>query len=89
MNFQVLYQIIIYTERKIDFMCEELDFSDSFIGMRSAQMSYCYFLVKILDLLDTVFFVLRKRTRQISFLHVYHHVAILLGAFMGVSWAPG
>lgn len=87
--FYVVYQIIVFTERKINFMCEELDFSDSFLGMRSAQMSYCYYLVKLLDLFDTVFFVLRKRTRQISFLHVYHHVAISLGAFMGVSWAPG
>lgn len=80
---------MIFPERKINFMCEELDFTDSFLGIRSAQMSYCYFLVKLLDLFDTVFFVLRKRTRQISFLHVYHHVAILVGAFIGVGWAPG
>ena len=25
--------------------------------MRSAQMSYCYYLVKLLDLFDTIFFV--------------------------------
>lgn len=52
-------------------------------------MAYCYFLVKICDLFDTVFFVLRKRTRQISFLHVYHHVAIMMGAYIAVAWAPG
>lgn len=76
-------------QRNVNFMCEELDFTESAVGIKSAVMSYCYFLVKILDLLDTIFFVLRKRTRQISFLHVYHHVAILMGAYIAVSWAPG
>lgn len=87
--FQVLYQLSVFSEREINFWCEEIDFSDSFLGIRSAQTSYCYYLVKLLDLLDTVFFVLRKRTRQISFLHVYHHVAILVGAYIAVAWAPG
>lgn len=77
------------TDRRVNYLCEELDFTDSWIGMRSAQMSYFYFLVKVLDLLDTIFFVLRKRTRQISFLHVYHHVAILIGSYIAVAWAPG
>lgn len=87
--FQVLYQLSVFSERKINFWCEELDYSDSFLGIRSAQLSYCYFLVKLLDLFDTVFFVLRKRTRQISFLHLYHHVLILIGAYIAVAWAPG
>lgn len=85
----MLYQLSVFSERKINFWCEELDYSDSFLGIRSAQLSYCYFLVKLLDLFDTVFFVLRKRTRQISFLHVYHHVLILIGAYIAVAWAPG
>lgn len=37
-------------------------------------LSYIYHLNKVLDLLDTVFFVLRKKQRQITFLHVFHHV---------------
>ncbi|XP_034116498.2 elongation of very long chain fatty acids protein F-like [Drosophila albomicans] len=35
---------------------------------------YLYFLNKILDLLDTVFFVLRKSYKQITLLHLIHHV---------------
>lgn len=87
--FQVIYQIIMLPDEKVNILCEELDFTDSYRGMKSAQVSYCYLLVKYLDLFDTVFFVLRKRTRQISFLHVYHHVAILCGAYVAVAWAPG
>ncbi|KAH8260935.1 hypothetical protein KR044_000900 [Drosophila immigrans] len=43
---------------------------------------FAYFINKILDLLDTVFFVLRKKYRQISFLHVYHHVMMVLGCYL-------
>ncbi|XP_034476626.1 elongation of very long chain fatty acids protein F-like [Drosophila innubila] len=39
---------------------------------------YAYFINKLLDLLDTVFFVLRKSYKQISFLHVYHHIMMVL-----------
>ncbi|XP_060659637.1 elongation of very long chain fatty acids protein F-like isoform X1 [Drosophila nasuta] len=37
-------------------------------------IGYAYFINKIIDLLDTVFFVLRKSYKQITLLHVYHHV---------------
>ncbi|XP_031636096.1 elongation of very long chain fatty acids protein 7-like [Contarinia nasturtii] len=91
-NFS-LFTYVIYSINvlgySINFYCEELDFSDSWIGVQSAIFSYYYYLIKLLDLFDTVFFVLRKRTRQISFLHVYHHVAVLTGAFIAITWAPG
>lgn len=73
----------------MNWACEVLDWTESIKGMRSAQLSYCYYLLKILDLFDTVFFVLRKKTQQISFLHVYHHAAVLFGTYIGVQWAPG
>ncbi|KAH8407671.1 hypothetical protein KR222_010147 [Zaprionus bogoriensis] len=40
-----------------------------------------YYINKILDLLDTVFFVLRKSYKQISVLHVYHHVLMAGGCY--------
>lgn len=91
-NFSIVAYVfnqIVFLGQSVNLLCEELDFTDGFRGMKSAQVSYCYLLVKYLDLFDTVFFVLRKRTRQISFLHVYHHVAILCGAYMAVAWVPG
>ncbi|KAH8407665.1 hypothetical protein KR222_010103, partial [Zaprionus bogoriensis] len=41
-------------------------------------VTYSYFLNKILDLLDTVFFVLRKSYKQITLLHVYHHAMMIM-----------
>lgn len=37
-----------------------------------------YWLTKNIELLDTVFMVLRHRTRQITFLHIYHHASMVL-----------
>mmetsp|Transcript_22716 Transcript_22716/g.44231 ORF Transcript_22716/g.44231 Transcript_22716/m.44231 type:complete len:304 (+) Transcript_22716:55-966(+) len=48
---------------------------------------------KYLEMLDTVFMVLRKKTKQVSFLHCYHHVLLLWAWFAvcrfgcgGESW---
>ncbi|XP_022222387.2 elongation of very long chain fatty acids protein F [Drosophila obscura] len=40
---------------------------------------YAYFLNKLLDMADTVFFLLRKSYKQITVLHVYHHALMVQG----------
>ena len=40
-------------------------------------------------MLDTVFFVLRKKNNQISFLHVYHHATMFPIRWMGIKWVAG
>lgn len=42
---------------------------------------------QVLDFLDTVFIVVRKRTRQLSFLHVFHHVSIFVVYWINISIA--
>jgi len=44
--------------------------------------SWYFFLSKVIDLLDTVFFVLRKKQSQVTFLHVYHHINMVI-----TTWA--
>lgn len=36
-------------------------------------LSVSYFYLKIFDMLDTVFFIMRKKFNQVSTLHVIHH----------------
>ncbi|XP_054286811.1 elongation of very long chain fatty acids protein 7-like isoform X2 [Macrosteles quadrilineatus] len=46
-----------------------------------SQFLYCswhYFVLKLLDLFDTVFMVLRKKNTHITFLHIYHHCAMVV-----------
>lgn len=52
-------------------------------GLFSADIEFwvlVHFLAKFLDMFDTVFIVLRKKDKQFSFLHVYHHTTI------GIIW---
>lgn len=48
-----------------------------------------YVFAKVIDLFDTVFFVMRKKQNQITFLHVYHHASVLLGAWLFLKYLPG
>ncbi|KAK7112174.1 very long chain fatty acid elongase 5-like [Littorina saxatilis] len=47
-----------------------------------------YWMTKVLELLDTVFMILRHKSRQISFLHVYHHSSMLLLSDLAYHYYP-
>nr|XP_016938323.1 elongation of very long chain fatty acids protein F [Drosophila suzukii] len=49
-------------------------------------VTYSYFFNKLLDLLETGFFILRKKNRQISFLHVFHHVYMVYICFLYIYY---
>lgn len=40
---------------------------------------YFYYITKYIDLLDTIFFVLRKKCRNLSELHLFHHSLMPIG----------
>lgn len=54
-----------------------------------ARGCYVYFLAKISELLDTVFFTLRKKDNQISFLHLYHHTVMPMISWGATKYFPG
>lgn len=54
-----------------------------------AKAVWLYYIAKLTELLDTVFFVLRKKDRQISFLHMYHHTLMPICAFIGLKYFAG
>ncbi|XP_055848573.1 elongation of very long chain fatty acids protein 7 [Episyrphus balteatus] len=51
--------------------------------------AWFYFFSKIVDFLDTIFFVLRKKQNQVTFLHVYHHTTTALFSWGYLKYAPG
>ncbi|KAJ3620817.1 hypothetical protein MTP99_004733 [Tenebrio molitor] len=65
---------------------EKLENSESILPLRA---HYYYLLLKYFDLVETVFYVLRKKERQISFLHVYHHIGILMATWISGKYFPG
>ncbi|XP_059061407.1 elongation of very long chain fatty acids protein 7-like [Achroia grisella] len=52
-------------------------------------VGWWYFFAKFTELLDTVFFVLRKKNKQITFLHVYHHVIMAIYSWSYLKFASG
>ncbi|XP_060046223.1 potassium voltage-gated channel subfamily A member 1 isoform X3 [Erinaceus europaeus] len=71
------------------YFCQPVDYSCSELGMRMASVCWWCFFSKAVELLDTVFFVLRKKPEQITFLHVYHHSTMLLNWWAGIKYVPG
>uniref|UniRef100_A0A8B9UI71 Elongation of very long chain fatty acids protein n=1 Tax=Anas zonorhyncha TaxID=75864 RepID=A0A8B9UI71_9AVES len=54
-----------------------------------ARVCWWFFFSKVIELLDTVFIILRKKQEQVTFLHVYHHGTMLFNWWSGVKYVPG
>lgn len=57
--------------------------------MRIANAVWWYFASKGIEFADTLFFILRKKDRQLTFLHKYHHSSMLLVWWTAVRFVPG
>nr|XP_048692096.1 elongation of very long chain fatty acids protein 7-like isoform X2 [Caretta caretta] len=71
------------------YLCQPVDYTQSKLGMRMARVCWWFFFSKVIELLDTVFFILRKKPEQVTFLHVYHHGTMLFNWWAGVKYVPG
>ncbi|XP_039576562.1 elongation of very long chain fatty acids protein 4-like isoform X1 [Passer montanus] len=72
------------------YLCQPVDYSRSELGMRQmARVCWWFFFSKVIELLDTVFLILRKKQEQVTFLHVYHHSSMLFNWWSGVKYVPG
>ncbi|KAH8416666.1 hypothetical protein KR222_005021, partial [Zaprionus bogoriensis] len=70
--------------------CQPVDHSNTKPDMLAlVYASYGYYMLKYLDLLDTVFIVLRKKNSQVSFLHVYHHGGMVFGVSIYMTFLAG
>ncbi|XP_017036343.1 very long chain fatty acid elongase F [Drosophila kikkawai] len=79
---QILYNIamllpgfyFLFVFRPYNFKCMKVLPQDHPLKNWERTIAYAYYINKIVDLLDTFFIVLRKKYRQITYLHVFHHV---------------
>jgi energy-converting hydrogenase Eha subunit C len=46
-------------------------------------------LIKRIELVETLFYALRKKSNQVSFLHVYHHISTLWLAWASCKYVSG
>ncbi|KAM8707062.1 hypothetical protein ACLKA7_011205 [Drosophila subpalustris] len=91
-NSAVFVYGMIYTifNPRFSFTCQPVEHDNTSVQMmRLIYASYGYYLLKYLDLLDTVFIVLRKKNSQVSFLHVYHHAGMIFGVSIFMTFLAG
>ncbi|XP_061695619.1 elongation of very long chain fatty acids protein 4-like [Syngnathoides biaculeatus] len=70
-------------------LCQPVDYSDSLLAMRMARVCWIFYLSKYVEFCDTMFFILRKKNSQLTFLHVYHHSTMILNCWLGLKYTPG
>ncbi|KAF5298124.1 hypothetical protein FQA39_LY02548 [Lamprigera yunnana] len=94
--FQVIISAYLFIEGmegawlyRYSWKCEPVDWSTTPHALRVARGVYTYFIAKLTELLDTVFFVLRKKNNQISFLHLYHHTVMPMVSWGVTKYLPG
>lgn len=56
---------------------------------KMARLIYIFYLSKFVEFMDTIIMLLKRNVRQISVLHVYHHVSIAFIWWMIAHHAPG
>ncbi|XP_057332927.1 elongation of very long chain fatty acids protein AAEL008004 isoform X2 [Microplitis mediator] len=69
--------------------CQPVDYSDRPQVLRMVHASWWYYFSKFTEFFDTFFFVLRKKNRHISTLHVIHHGCMPMSVWFGVKFTPG
>lgn len=80
---------VVYHKHYPDWGCMLPIRDSSPAGMSEVNLIYTYFIMKVVDLFDTVFFVLRKRYNQVTYLHVYHHISICFISYLTTAYIPG
>jgi len=75
--------------RGYSYTCQPVDYSDSPLSRRMLNLCYVYYISKLTEFADTVFFVLRKKKSQITWLHLYHHSLTPIEAWILVKFIPG
>lgn len=79
--------IKVLSKSNKNLICRRDDLNDP-EGLRLAELGWAFFFLKLVEMVDTVFFVLRKKYRQISTLHVVHHAIVPISVWFGFRVEP-
>ncbi|XP_047535906.1 elongation of very long chain fatty acids protein AAEL008004-like [Vanessa atalanta] len=71
------------------FGCMLPDYSMNPEALRMLRFLWWTLILKLIELVETAFFLLRKKEKQASFLHIYHHVSSLILIWAAVKYVGG
>lgn len=70
-------------------ICQPVNYGTDENSMAITRLGWWYLLLKMVEFLDTIFFVLTKKFSHISLLHVVHHSSVAWTVWMGVNFGAG
>lgn len=90
LNFYIFYQTLVNTYRAgYSYICQPVVYSNDENEVNIAKALWWFYFSKCIEMMDTFFFVLKKKNNQISFLHVYHHATMFPIWWIGIKWVAG
>lgn len=90
MNFHIFSELFTASWKlNYSYSCQTVNYTSDPDEMRIASALWWYYFSKMVEFLDTIFFILRKKNNQVTFLHVYHHATMFPLWYIGVKWVAG
>lgn len=84
--FVGLFVRYAYLEKGYRIIGQGPDFSTDPVTLLIVRFTWWYYLLRLFEFLDTVFFVMRKKYAQVSALHVFHHVVVAWNMWMNLTY---
>ncbi|KAJ8288304.1 hypothetical protein COCON_G00009630 [Conger conger] len=90
LNFFIFKELFLAARAaNYSYLCQPVNYTEDVNEVRVAAALWWYYVSKGVEYLDTVFFIMRKKFNQVSFLHVYHHCTMFTLWWIGIKWVAG
>ncbi|NXA54069.1 ELOV5 protein, partial [Nothocercus julius] len=88
LSLYMFYELVTGVwEGGYNFFCQDTH-SGGEADMKIIRVLWWYYFSKLIEFMDTFFFILRKNNHQITVLHVYHHATMLNIWWFVMNWVP-
>uniref|UniRef100_A0A3Q3WQG1 Elongation of very long chain fatty acids protein n=1 Tax=Mola mola TaxID=94237 RepID=A0A3Q3WQG1_MOLML len=86
LSFYMFYELVTAVWHSgYSFYCQNTH-SEQEVDRKIINVLWWYYFSKLIEFMDTFFFILRKNNHQITFLHVYHHASMLNIWWFVMNW---
>nr|UJI64959.1 fatty acid elongase 5 [Clupeichthys perakensis] len=88
LSFYMFYELVSAAwHGGYNFLCQDTRSSEE-ADNQIVRVLWWYYFSKLIEFMDTFFFILRKNNHQITFLHVYHHASMFNIWWFVMNWIP-
>ncbi|CAG9829107.1 unnamed protein product [Diabrotica balteata] len=87
----IMYRILTsgWIQGEYSIGCSPIDYSNKPNPVKLLGAFYWIYVLKGIELIETIFFALRKKNNQITGLHIYHHGSTFFLAWLGCKFIGG